>query len=109
MSLTRNGNDGSTQGARAERRRFGLGRPARIGGAATFLLFEAFGGFAAYLLASLRCCGAGGPAGPRDAGEWIALVLLVLVMVLLGSVLAGGVALAIEGVHRLAARAWRRR
>lgn len=86
-----------------------LRRPAWIGGTVTFLLFEMLGAVTAFGLASLRCCGAGGRAGPRDAGEWVALVLLVIALFLLGLALAACVSLMVEGVHRLADRRRRRR
>lgn len=83
--------------------------PARVAGVVSFVLFELLCALAAFGIASLRCCGAGGRAAPQDAGEWTGLVLLVAALLALGLALAAGVALAIEGVQRLAERRRRRR
>ncbi|WP_066798825.1 hypothetical protein [Sphingomonas soli] len=82
--------------------------PARAARIAIFVLVELLGIAAAFGIAAIRCCGAGGPVVPQDAGEWIGLALLVIGLLLLGLALAALVALLVEGVQRIAERSARR-
>lgn len=80
-------------------------RPAaRIAGWVGFAAFELLVVALGWIVASIRCCGAGGAAGPQSADEWAGLAILAALMLLLGAAVGGGVALAVEGALRLAGR-----
>ena len=78
-------------------------RIAKIVGIAVFVAVELFILFGFYVVASIRCCGSGGAVGPADAGEWVGLAILVLLITLAAGAVGGVAALIAEGVARLAA------
>lgn len=89
--------------------RFSPRRSARIVGIAAFLGFEALVGWLTWLVASVRCCAAAGGAGPRTPAEWVAAIVFVAIMLLLGLVVGGAAAIAAETISRLAERIGRSR
>jgi hypothetical protein len=74
---------------------------AKASGVVTFLLIEIFAGAGLYVVASVRCCAAGGATGPRDASEWIGLAIALIALLMLGLVCGTAVALLVEGAHRI--------
>jgi hypothetical protein len=89
--------------------RLELRRAARGSGVAAFVAFEALISWLSYLMMSVRCCSSSHRIAPGSAGEWIAVAIFIAVMLLLGAVIGGAVAMLVEALARLIGRISARR
>src|SRR6476661_6090530 len=76
---------------------FDLSRVAKLIGAVAFLLTEIAALFGSWIVASIRCCGAGA-AGPQTTQDWVAIAVFAVIMVVPAALVGAGAVLVTEGV-----------